>query len=263
MLMSEGEAEPAAFFERLSGDEFRTTSATGSPWDPSLQHGGPPAALLARAAEHARPDDSMRIARITVDMLGGIPQGVVRTEARVVRPGKRVELIEARLFVNGKLAVTGTVWRLRVSPGSTAPHAPLLGIPALPGPQPENGLDFGYGRAIDWRFVTGGQRELGPSEVWARPRLPLVEGEKTTPTERLLLIADSVNGLSMRLPMEEWLSIPPTLTVTVLRPPAHDWILVRSETTIGSAGIGIARGQIYDEDGFVAEVAQPLLVEPR
>src|SRR5690625_318434 len=100
MSETEKAADPSAFYEQLSEHEFQTTPATASPWDTTLQHGGPPAALLVRAAENIRPDETMQVARVSVEMLRGIPQGVVRTEATIVRPGRRVELIDARLFVN-------------------------------------------------------------------------------------------------------------------------------------------------------------------
>ena len=68
-----------------------------------------------------------------------------------------------------------------------------------------------------WRFVAGSYVDLGPSQVWARPRVPLVEGRDTTPFEQLLIVADSANGLSLELPAREWISIPTGLTVTVAR----------------------------------------------
>ncbi|GAA1615282.1 acyl-CoA thioesterase domain-containing protein [Actinoplanes couchii] len=166
MLVAEGDgALPGAFYERLSENEFRATDATASPWDSALQHGGPPAALLARAALRTRPDELLRVGRVTVDMLGGIPRGVVRTEAEVVRPGKRVELVAARLWVDGKLAVTGTVWRIRVDPGVTAEHADAESVPVFRGLS-LNGSSTGSVR-------TGGMGGLlnGGSSVGATPRL--------------------------------------------------------------------------------------------
>src|SRR5699024_1628157 len=115
----------------------QTTPATASPWDTTLQHGGPPAALLVRAAENIRPDETMQVARVSVEMLRGIPQGVVRTEATIVRPGRRVELIDARLFVNDTLAVTAAVWRIQADIGSTAAHVRNYEVPGLPPEQPQ------------------------------------------------------------------------------------------------------------------------------
>lgn len=254
-------------------DVFTSTAATASPWDESLQHGGPPAALLARAVERVWPDPGMRIARITVDMLGGIPQGTVRTEAEVVRPGKRVEMVAARLFVDDRLCVTATAWRIRADEGTTPPEVTGARttpqpVPDLPGPQPAQYFDgvsptWGYGRAIEWRFVTGGYNTLGPAAVWTRLRVPLVAGEEVSPTGRLLVVVDSANGLSGEMPLESWLFIPPTVTATIQRPPRGPWVLLDAASTIGPDGVGLAQAACHDRDGLLAVVAQPLLVAPR
>src|SRR5699024_1226535 len=97
---------PTAFYLPLAADEFRSTPATTSPWDETMQHGGPPAALLARAVGRVRPGEDMPIGRLTIDMVGPVPQGRIRTEAEIVRPGRRIELVEARLWANDRLAVT-------------------------------------------------------------------------------------------------------------------------------------------------------------
>lgn len=260
-----------AFYLPVGDDEFESTAATASPWDFSLQHGGPPAALLARAIERCDPDDGLPIARITVDFLGGIPQGRIRTEARVVRPGKRVELVEAKLFANGKLAVQASAWRIRQREGATAHVAtPAILPPPLPGPRPKPdfyfegvGAEWGYGEAIEWRFAEGDFNRLGPAKVWTRLRIPLVAGEETGACQRMLVVADSTNGLSGEVPLTEWLFIPPTLTVTVQRAPASEWMFLAAATTIGPDGTGIAQGTISDERGLVSRIAQPLLVAPR
>nr|WP_246136683.1 thioesterase family protein [Leekyejoonella antrihumi] len=176
--MTEPSAPASRAFYLPRGDgTFEATQSTASPWDESLQHGGPPAGLLVRAVEQARPDPGMQLARITVDMLGGIPQGTVRVEAKVVRPGRRVEMTEARLWVDDRLSVTATAWRIRVDEGATSEHTDEPEVPALPDPAPQRFFagvspDWGYGCAIDWRFVTGGFNDLGPARVWSRLRIP-------------------------------------------------------------------------------------------
>lgn len=259
---------PEAFYLPLDDDLVESTPATASPWDLTLQHGGPPAALLARAVERSRPDDSMPIARITVDMLAGIPQGRVRTETRIVRPGRRVEMVEARLWAGDQLAVTGTAWRIRTEPGATTNHATRHEPPDLPAAAsvtffPGVSEDWGYGRAVEWRFLDGGYAEVGPARVWTRLRIPLVAGEPTSPLQHLLVVADSANGLSGELPLREWLFIPPTLTVTMARPPSGEWLLMDARTTLGADGTGLSEARMYDEQGLVAVVAQPLYVAPR
>ncbi|MFY0406990.1 thioesterase family protein [Solicola sp. PLA-1-18] len=259
--------DPEAFYLPTGEDTFESTAATASPWDESLQHGGPPAALLARAIERVRPDVSMPIARFTADMLGGIPQGTIRTEARIVRPGKRIELVEATLWVDDRPAVTATAWRIRATEGSTREHWRPATPPPVPDAATERFFDgvspgWGYGRAIDWRFVSGGY-EPGPAQVWTRLRVPLVAGEESSPTQRLLVVADSTNGLSGELPLSEWFFIPPTVTATIERAPAGEWMHLDARSTIGPNGIGLAEGRMSDEHGLCAVVTQPLMVAPR
>lgn len=256
---------PAAFFLPVDTDEFDSTAATASPWDETMQHGGPPAALLARAVERVRPDQDMAIARLTADMLGPIPQGRIRTEATIVRPGKRIEMVEAKLWANGTLAVTATAWRIRRSPGSTQEQASRIPVPALPGEQPQRYFpraspDWGYGRAIEWRFVHGGYREPGPASVWTRLRIPLVLGEETAPVQHLAVVADSANGISGEMSPIEWAFIPPTVTLTLGREPAGEWINLSARSHIADSGTGFTQGELFDRAGLVGSVEQPLLV---
>ncbi|WP_445256370.1 thioesterase family protein [Nocardioides aurantiacus] len=259
-----------AYYTQVDEHEFDSTPATASPWDESLQHGGPPAALLAREIERTPSGaPGMGIARITVDMLGGIPQGRMRTASRVVRPGRRVELVEATLTVGDRVAVSATAWRIATSPDATREQATPAGeLPPLPEEQPQEFFpgtspEWGYGRSIDWRFVEGGYAAPGPAALWSRVRIPLVAGEETSPVSRLLVVADSANGLSGELPLAEWLFIPPTLSVTVLREPAEEWLFLDARSTIGPHGRGLAQATLADRQGLVATVAQPLLVAPR
>lgn len=257
-----------AFYLPVGQDEFETTVATTSPWDVGLQHGGPPAALLARAIERCDPQESMPIARITVDMLGGIPRGRVRTQARIVRPGRRIELIEAELSVDGTPAVRASAWRIRQSEGSTSQFEQPEARPPIPAAEPRRFFegvpdDWGYGRAVDWRFVAGGFEQESEALVWTRVRIPLVAGEEPTPEQRLLVVADATNGLTAQVPITQWWFIPPSLTVTLQRAPESEWMLIDAHSTIGPHGTGMAQSRMSDEHGLVALVNQPLMVARR
>jgi hypothetical protein len=262
---------PEAYYLPLDDDTFESTAATSSPWDLDAQHGGPPSALLARAVDATTDDPAFTIARLTIDMLGAIPQGRVRTEAEVVRPGRRVEMVAARLLVDDRLACTATAWRVRETAGSTA-H--LVEAAAELPPIPEQGVtsyfegvppEWGYGPSVDWRFVDGGfdGPPTGRARLWTRVRIPLVAGEETAPLHRLMVVADSTNGVSARLPIQEWWSIPNTLTVTVERVPTDEWMWLDAATDIGPDGRGVAHSVMADRAGVLAHVTQPLLVSRR
>ena len=174
--------DPQSFYLRIDEDVFESTAATASPWDATLQHGGPPSALLARGIERCSPRPDMLVAKISVDFLGALPQGRLTVEAAVLRPGRRIELVEASLLSADRPVAIARAWRIRAGTSPASAIAARLPMPMpLPPPQPQRylaGIDprWGYGRAIEWRPAEGGFESLGPARVWARPLLPLVHG---------------------------------------------------------------------------------------
>jgi hypothetical protein len=256
-----------AFFERVDVDVFQATESTMSPWDRDLQHGGPATALLAWTIEQDHPRESTRIARIAVDFLGGIPRDICRIRTRVVRPGRRIELIEGILESRGRDAVIARVWRVATHEPGTVPHGISTPQLAPPLPPAEAEIDFGgwgYGAALEWRFVSGrGLAGVGPSDVWTRVRVPLVEGVPIRPIDRLLLAVDSANGISPELPFAEWLFVPPSLSVAVQRYPVGEWTFIRAQTTLSDDGVGVARAWLADRSGFLGVASQSLYVESR
>jgi hypothetical protein len=262
-----GSEEPEAYYLRRGNGRYEPTMAAESPWDPTAQHGGPPAALLAHVIDQTV-DGPLRIGRISVDMLGPIPLREAVVEVSVMKPGRQVRLTEARMIVDGRVAVTARAWHI-----ATGDHPPITAeeqtvppaVPPRPATQPfYPGLaDWGYGRSIEWRFTRGGFDSLGAADVWARVRLPLVDGEALTGQDRALILADSANGLSLSLPLEKWFSIPPTMTATLLRQPTGEWVHLACRTYLAGDGLGLAHADLFDPDGLIGEAAQPLLVQKR
>jgi hypothetical protein len=256
---------PTSFYRNLGGGEFETTPATTSPWDVTLQHGGPPSALLARTIEQVPSDAGLTVARFSVDFFGGVPQGRLTAEARVIRPGRRIELVEASLRAADRVVAVARAWRIKPSAevSGAVVVAPAI---ALPGEQPERAIastdiSWEYGRAIEWRFGPADPSEPGRARVWTRIKIPLIEGEQPTGLQRILTVADSINGLSAVLDLREWLFVPPGLTLHAHRLDAGEWLLLDAVTIIDNSGIGVAHGTVADERGQLGLVAQPLLVQ--
>src|SRR4029453_15577553 len=88
---------PAALYEPTD-DGYVATALTIGPWDPGLQHAGPPAALLQREAEAASGIAGAQTVRRAYDIFAPVPVGPLRVQTPVVRPGRRIELIETVLF---------------------------------------------------------------------------------------------------------------------------------------------------------------------
>ena len=252
--------------DRNGGDRYRATAATGGPWDPAAQHGGPPAALLTRAVEQVAPRDGMHLARLTCEILGPVPVGELTVSARVARPGRSVELLEASLTAGERVAARLSAWRVAVAPEDLPVTAPRSEPPPLPDeslPGPLEGWHDGYLSAVEFRFASGGFDVSGPATVWTRARVPLVPGEELTPAQRVALVADVGNGISNELPIREWWFINPELTVHLFRQPVGEWIAVEARTSMVAGGAGLAESRLHDRDGAVGRGAQALLVGRR
>jgi hypothetical protein len=229
-----------------------------------MQHGGPPAALLATVIEGCEPRAGFRLARITVELLAPIPVGEVRAEARVVRPGRRVRLVEATLEVDGRALALARAWQIASQPDVLPPRAPAELPPGLPAVSaPLATWREGYASSIEWRFVSGAFHRPGPAAVWARVRIPLIREQPLTGLQRLLSVADSANGISSELPFAEWLFVPTALTVTLHRHPIGEWVFMRARTSLATDGIGACVAELADADGFVGTATQPLIVARR
>ncbi|HEY1916767.1 MAG TPA: thioesterase family protein [Streptosporangiaceae bacterium] len=252
------------FYVPLSDGRWRATEHTVGPWDAAFQHAGPPSALLGRDIMRAAPRDDMVIARFSCEILGPVPVGELELRTRVVRPGRSVELLESVAHAGGRDVAVARAWRVLRTDSVSVP-ASLPAPPAVPDEGvwrvPEGWVD-GYLSAIDWRSVTGQFGEPGPATMWSRMRYPLVPAEEPGPLERVLIVADSGNGLSNELDIAKWQFINPELTVHLHREAVGEWILIDATTTISAGGAGLATTVLSDHHGPIGQGAQSLLISP-
>jgi Acyl-CoA thioesterase C-terminal domain/Acyl-CoA thioesterase N-terminal domain len=259
---------PDAFFSPLGPDRFRATELTRGPWDPGLQHAGPPAALLGRAIEGHGDRAGLRVARITFEVARPVPIAELTVATRTQRGGRSVELVEATLLAGDTEVMGATALRIRIAPDLDLP-ARLVPGPRLPDPSAgrvepffPTGQEVGYHTAMEFRFVAGSFLEPGPATVWMRMRHPLVPDEPPSPLCRVLIAADSGNGVSAALDFRTWRFINPDLTVYLLRYPAGEWVALEASTTAAD-GIGLADTTLHDEQGPIGRSAQALFVDRR
>jgi hypothetical protein len=249
-------------------DGFVATELARGPWDPGAQHGGAPAALLMRAFEQLDPADGLVMARVTYEFVRPAPLGEIYVDADVVRPGRRVRLLEGAVRTPGGIEVVRAralqVRRAEVeepTPESPLPVGPEHGEeqpPPFERPKPPT---FGPD-AIEIRVVRGAFNG-GPATAWFRLRVPLVSGEVPSPLQRLAAAGDFGNGISRVLPWEGWMFINPDLTLYLERPPFGEWIGLEARTTISAEGIGLAESVVYDQRGRVGRAIQALLIARR
>jgi hypothetical protein len=190
----------------------------------------------------------------------------MEVEARVVRPGRSVEQVEATLSDGDDVLVRATAWRM----ATESNQAVEIADPAPPRPADASGEAFAfwrdevaYHRALEWRVAAGEVDAPGPATVWARLLVPLVAGEEATPLERLLVMADAASGVSAALPWEQWLFVNVDLGIHLHRPPRGEWTAMAARTIIGPSGMGLCSSTLCDDDGAVGVSTQTLLVRPR
>ncbi len=256
-------AEPV--FEGSDG-RFVATELARGPWDPNGLHGGAPAALLMRAFERLPAPDGLNLARVTYEFLRPVPVGPVEIQAEVVRPGRRVQLLEGSLTASGVEVVRARALRVHTAeagsgapPDTPPPSGPATGSPAkvnVPH-RPMFALD-----AIEIVFVAGAWGG-GPSTAWFRLRRPIVAGETPSALQRLAAAGDFGNGMSSILSWDDYLYINPDLTLYIEREPTGEWICLEAQTRIADGGIGVAESVLYDERGRIGRAMQALLVAPR
>lgn len=265
----------SAFYEPAAGG-FTATELTRGPWDGASQHAGPPAALLGREIERlpgvgVAPDDRI-VGRVTFEILAPVPIGPMRVEAKVVRPGRRVDMVEATLSDGaGRPLVRARAWRLLRREVELPGPLPIRDRPAPPPPEglPEadeffpTGYEVGYHTGMEYRFAEGSFTESGPGIVWMRMRHPLVSGEDPSPLQRVLIVADSGNGISSTLDYRRYLFINVDLTVHLHRMPAGEWVCLDSVTVPEATGVGLTDTVLFDESGPIGLAAQTLLVAGR
>jgi hypothetical protein len=251
----------------VDGERFLPTELARGPWTPQAQHGGPPAALLARGLERHPDGEGMFVARLTVELLRPVPLAPLTVATRMMRHGRKVQLVEASLCA-GESEVARAV-ALRIRRADVELPAGLES--SLPPPGPPRGRSVeshsvGYAgfhnRGVEHRFVAGGFDRPGPSTDWIRLRVPLVAGEETSPLCRVAAAADFGNGVSWILPRPDgYRFINPDLTIYLHRLPRGEWVCLEAVTHAEPNGVGLAESRLWDETGPLGRSLQSLLID--
>lgn len=245
------------------------TALARGPWSPDAQHGGGPAALLARAVERCDPGPASFVSRLTIELLRPVPLTPLRVTARTTRPGKKVQFIEGAIHAGEVEVARAHALRTRVAdlelpsvPYESTMDAPDRGEPfAIEFPLSRGAADIGFWSAMELRYMRGAWTESGPAAVWFRLRVPVVAGEEPSPLQRVAAAADFGNGISSALERGSYLFINPDLTVYLHRSPGGEWVGLDAATAVEPVGIGLAASVLHDEQGVIGRALQALLVD--
>jgi hypothetical protein len=246
------------------GDLWVPSGHTRGPWDPNAMHGGAPAALIARAVDGVATDGPMQTTRLTIELLRPVPIAPVSVEATVLRPGRRLQVVDVVLEADGQVCCVARAVRISVRDVDVPPAQPESPVP---GPQEAQARPFDPDRemfpttGMEVRFARGSYAEAGPALAWFRPRMPLVPGEEWTPLQRAAAAADFGNGVSQVLGWETHVFVNPDLTIHLHREPRGEWIGLDARTDALPTGIGQAVSILHDVHGRIGAAAQSLFVD--
>jgi acyl-coenzyme A thioesterase PaaI-like protein len=261
-----------ALFERLGDGHWQPTGFARGPWSPDALHGGPVAALLAGVLEATAadtdPDTPMQAARLSVELLRPVPMAPLTTVSEVVRPGRKVRLVDCALSTaDGHVVATARLLQIRRAEVPSAPVTTGVEGPAGPEGIPRSrpadvDLHF-HSHAIEHRFVAGGFGHFGPATDWMRLLVPVVAGEPPSPLQRVAAAADFGNGISRVADWNLLLFINPDLTIHLHREPEGEWVCLDAVTWMEPHGSALAESRLWDEHGPLGRSLQSLIVDDR
>jgi hypothetical protein len=252
---------------RVDGNDVVTSPFAAGPWDPSMQHGSPPAALVVWAAERIATPVAMRVARVTVDLMRPVPVAPLVIESEVLREGRKIQLCAIRLLARGVVVVSATVLKIKAQ-AQQLPSDAITPPVELPGPdrsrvEPADFSSSPFVTGMSLRAARGRFGSPGPGAIWYRVDRPIVEGAAVSQAMRAMAAADFCNGTSPVLDFREWTFLNADLTVNFAREPVGEWVLVDAETWIGPDGAGLAIARLADTGGYFGRAVQSLVIEKR
>jgi hypothetical protein len=269
--MSETPGASGALFHR-DGELFVPHFYAQGPWDPDAQFGGSPAALLATLVEQTPTLTPMQMARFTLDLLRPVPMVPLSAHVRVIREGKRIQVVAASLLSDGIEVARSTALRIRKIDLAGALGARAKGLPdgISPNPlpqEPKTGYKnavvkerHGSRQAVEYRFEdVGGGYFIDPT--WVRLLVAVIEGEPVSPIARLAHAADGASGIGQP-PGVPLVGINADLALNVVRYPEGDWMCMEGRGWINEAGVGQVQATISDTSGIAAAISLARLVDP-
>lgn len=267
-----GESAPGAYYQQTAvsvGEgsltaSYLPTALTEGAWATHEQHMAPASGLLTAAVEQCSGRDDLVTSRLSFDILGVIHRQPFDITARVVRPGRTIELVQAEMTAQGRTLVRVNAWRL-----VRTDTADLAGndFPALPGPERSERsavTDYwggGFINSLQLRGVPGGKP--GRGQAWLRSDHPLIDGIAVSPLAHLMRMTDSANGMAVRADPRELLFPNTDLTVHVFREPSGEWLGLDVAVTFGPSGVGLTSSVLHDVDGPFGTAAQSLTLRRR
>ncbi|MGN6781960.1 MAG: thioesterase family protein [Marmoricola sp.] len=253
-----------SYFERTGPHTFRPTEHVGGAWKADEQHIAPALGVMAHVVEtdrDSRRDDAPVLTRLSYDILGVLPMEEVDVRARVLRPGRTIELVEAVLRHAGRPGVVLRAWLQAARDTSGIAGTRLASIPPPDAMAPWDPTTVWKGGFIAAAQLRRDEEAPGRARFWVRTDVPLLD-EPTSRTASVLGLVDIANGMTVR---EDPASVAfPNLDLTthLFRQPGEGWLGFDTTVSFGADGYGLTSTVLHDEAGPLGTLAQTLTVRP-
>ena len=236
-------------------------AATG-PWDPGFQNGVALSGLMAHVFETTPCADGMDVARFHIDILKPTPMRPFRITVTPVRDGRRLQVLDAELRVDGELTARASAVRLR---RAETPVAAVGPAPAPPEAWPSRPLSprRPIHGMVESRKRDGSEGAIGPGAAWFRLTGDIVEGSPITPFVQMALVSDMGSGQARVVDYRTHTFANIDISVNLARAPRGDWVLIESEAVSHGEGRALVNTLLSDREGLFARAHQTLFIDPR
>ena len=252
----------------VSVAHYQPTKHAQGAWNEHEQHMAPATGLLTAELNSYAPQVNMRIARISLDILGLIPLDDFTITTRCIRPGKTIELIEAVMSSRGRDAIIARAWRLMTQDTSKIAGLEDQKVQYRPDDLPAwdgmRGWPGGFIESV--RLVTDPERRPGRGTIWITNDVEMVEGLPTSDLVHLLGMVDTANGVVPRVGLGlsklEWMFPNTDLQIHMHRAPQGRWLGIEAVQQYGDDGIGLTSAILHDTQGPFGRSEQILTIRP-
>jgi len=252
------------------GDFYMPTPECGGPWNSAHLHGGPVAGLMAHAVEQALENAGLRMARLTVDLLRPVPNSPLTLSTRLIRGGRRLQVMEASLF-SGETEVTrASALFLENTAVAVPDHGQFPGsqleVPTMPVEQSISDAAHWDKRYCPVGFhttakavVIEGVSGAGKGTAWMKLPLPLVQGVATSPAVMAATLCDFGNGVGHLNLSSDLGCINTDISLYLHREPVGEWLGLDARSRMEGTGIGLVETTLFDSQGAVGKLLQAII----
>lgn len=249
---------------------YSPTSVAGSPWHPSLLHGGAVSALFGQLiSEQAARWPDFRLNRVSMDLWRPVPMQALHATATVLRDGQRLKLIELLICADQRPVARAQALLQRAVAVTLPDYAPRP-APSPPGPAGCDAFSIqamldakgvsipeGFHTRVEVREVTPWQ-ERGAACGWLRVPVEVVAGVPLNPISQACMIADLGNGTGQLNLGQSVGCINADIVLSLFTYPRSEWLCLRSEAMLSADGVGAVYSDLFDEQGAIGRIMQSI-----